>query len=335
MARHPVTRRGFCRVALAGAASIVVPVRFAAAQQNPAGSAAAVTLDDLNRMDRAGFVAVMGGTFDRAPWVADSVYDKRPFATVTALHQAMFDVLRDAPRDRQAVFFGKHVDALVTGKAAAAAVVSDESRREHSLIGLDRWSDADSARYQALNQAYEARFGYAFIIAVLRYTREATLAQIERRIRNDPSAEFAKTLREVFDISRLRVAARVTGPGMPRVSGSLDTHVLDATSGGPAAGMTIELFELAGDEAVRIAQSTTNAGGRNATPLIAGRPVPIGRYELRFGVGDYFSTRARGLADPPFLDVVPLRFAVADPESHYHVPLLCTPWSYSTYKGSG
>jgi 2-oxo-4-hydroxy-4-carboxy-5-ureidoimidazoline decarboxylase len=333
MVRHTVTRRGFCRVAVAGAAWIVAPMRLAATQQNTAGATGTVALDDLNRMDRAGFVAVMGGTFDRAPWVAETVYDKRPFATVTALHQAMFDVLRDAPRDKQAAFFGKHVDALVTGKAAATAVVSDESRREHSLIGLDEWSEADSARYQELNKAYEAKFGYAFIIAVLRYTREATLAQIERRMRNDPSTEFTKTLQEVFDISRLRVAAKVTGPGMPKVSGWLDTHVLDATSGGPAADMSIELFELAGDQAFKIARATTDADGRNGTPLITGRPVPIGRYELRFGVGDYFSTRAKGLADPPFLDIVPLRFSVADPESHYHVPLICTPWSYSTYKG--
>jgi 2-oxo-4-hydroxy-4-carboxy-5-ureidoimidazoline decarboxylase len=334
MVRRTVTRRGFCRVAVAGAALIVTPMRFAAAQQSPAAGTATVTLDDLNRMDRTGFVSVMSPTFEAAPWIAEAVYDQRPFATVTALHQAMFAVLRGAPRDEQATFFGKHVDPLVTGKAAATAAVSDESRREHSLIGLGNWSEADSARYQRLNKAYEAKFGYGFVIAVLRYTKEATLAQIERRMKNDPSTEFTKTLQEVFDISRLRVAAKVTGPGMPKVSGWLDTHVLDATAGVPAAGMTIELFELAGDEVVRIARATTNADGRNGTPLIAGRPVPIGRYEMRFGVGDYFSTRARSLADPPYLDVVPVRFSVADPESRYHVALLCTPWSYSTYKGS-
>jgi 2-oxo-4-hydroxy-4-carboxy-5-ureidoimidazoline decarboxylase len=334
MVRHTVTRRGFCRLALAGAASMVTPLRFAAAQPSPTGSPGTVSLDDLNRMDRAGFVAAMGGIFDRAPWVADTVYDKRPYATVAALHQAMFDVLRDAPRDKQAAFFGRHVDPLVMGKAAATAVVSEASRREHALSGLDAWSEADSARYQKLDKAYEAKFGYAFIIAVLRYTREATLAQVERRLRNDPSTEFSKTLQEVFDISRLRVAATVTGPGLPRVTGVLSTHVLDTTSGGPAAGMAVELFELAGDQAYTIAKSMTDAAGRNATPLIAGRPVPIGRYELRFGVGDYFRARARGLADPPFLDVVPVRFSIADPESHYHLPLICTPWSYSVYRGS-
>ncbi len=68
--------------------------------------------------------------------------------------------------------------------------------------------------------------------------------------------------------------------------------------------------------------------------MIAGRPLPIGRYELRFAVGDYFKARGVALADPPFLDVVPLQFSIAEPEGHYHVPLIVTPWSYSTYRGS-
>ena len=83
-----------------------------------------------------------------------------------------------------------------------------------------------------------------------------------------------------------------------------------------------------------MASAVTNADGRPAAPLIADRPVPIGRYELAFAVGDYFARRGAALADPPFLDIVPIRFAVAEAEGHYHVPLLATPWSYATYRGS-
>src|SRR5215472_10997386 len=85
---------------------------------------------------------------------------------------------------------------------------------------------------------------------------------------------------------------------------------------------------------------TKVGGGRALTgvhtdqPLIGGRPVPIGRYELRFAVGKYFAARGVPLSDPPFLDEIPLRFAVSDPEGHLHVPLLVTPWSYATYRGS-
>ncbi|MEI6723172.1 MAG: hydroxyisourate hydrolase, partial [Betaproteobacteria bacterium] len=78
----------------------------------------------------------------------------------------------------------------------------------------------------------------------------------------------------------------------------------------------------------------TNKDGRTDTPLIAGRPVPIGTYELRFAVAGYFKSRGVALADPPFLDVVPIRFAVAEAEGHYHVPLVMTPWGYATYRGS-
>ncbi len=75
-------------------------------------------------------------------------------------------------------------------------------------------------------------------------------------------------------------------------------------------------------------------GGRTDQPLISGRPLPIGCYEIRFAVGDHFRRRGIEAGDPPFLDIVPLRFSVAEPEGHYHVPLLCSPWSYSTYRGS-
>ena len=83
-----------------------------------------------------------------------------------------------------------------------------------------------------------------------------------------------------------------------------------------------------------IASATTNLEGRTDQPLIGGRPIPIGRYELRFHVGDYFARLGTPQGDPPFLDVVPVQFAVAEAEGHYHVPLLVTPWSYSTYRGS-
>jgi len=98
--------------------------------------------------------------------------------------------------------------------------------------------------------------------------------------------------------------------------------------------MAIELYEFAGERAHRIAAAVTNEDGRSDAPLIAGRPLPIGRYELRFAVGDHYRRRDVQGGDPPFLDIVPLRFSIAEPEGHYHVPLLCTPWSYSTYRGS-
>ena len=97
----------------------------------------------------------------------------------------------------------------------------------------------------------------------------------------------------------------------------------------------IELAQLCADgERQAIARATTNQDGRTYKPLVGGRPLPIAGYELRFHVGDYFARRGATQGDPRFLDVVPAQFAIGEPEGHYHVPLLVTPWSYSTYRGS-
>ena len=291
-----------------------------------------VTLGELNRMGSADFAASIGDTFELAPWVAEAAATRRPFAEVTALHDAMMGALRAAPRERQLEFLRGHPD--LAGKAARAGALTDDSRREQASVGLDSLSDEAFARFHRLNDAYKAKFGFPFMICVRRHTRDSILAQFERRLGNDAATEFAAALQEVFYITRLRVAAKVAGEGMPAVNGRLSTHVLDTHAGRPSAGVAIELHELAGKNAHCIQSAITNADGRTDQPLIGGRPLPIGRYELRFAMGNHFRSRGIDSGDPPFLDIVPLRFSIAEPEGHYHVPLLCTPWSYSTYRGS-
>lgn len=109
------------------------------------------------------------------------------------------------------------------------------------------------------------------------------------------------------------------------MSGFLTTHVLDTARGRPAAGVRIELVRVADGQVLRTV--TTNADGRTDEPLLATGELQTGEYELVFAVGDYFGERA-------FLDRVPVRFLIADAAQHYHVPLLVSPWSYSTYRGS-
>jgi 5-hydroxyisourate hydrolase len=111
--------------------------------------------------------------------------------------------------------------------------------------------------------------------------------------------------------------------------GRLTTHVLDTSIGRPAAGVRVVLRR---DGAV-VAEGVTNADGRIDQPLLEGAAFRTGRYELAFHIGDYFSGRDAALADPPFLDVIPLRFAISE-DGHYHVPLLVSPYGYSTYRGS-
>ena len=109
------------------------------------------------------------------------------------------------------------------------------------------------------------------------------------------------------------------------MNAKLSTHVLDLTRGKPAAGMKIELRELATGALLK--EAITNADGRTDTPLLTGADLRAGEYELLFHVGDYFGEKS-------FLDRVPVRFRLADPTASHHVPLLCTPWAYSTYRGS-
>lgn len=114
--------------------------------------------------------------------------------------------------------------------------------------------------------------------------------------------------------------------------GRLTTHILDTTHGRPAQNVDIRLFSL-GDTRELVASATTNEDGRTSYPLLEGELMLTGTYELEFDIGDYFRAHRVELATPAFLDTVVIRFSL-DGDGDYHVPLLASPWSYSTYRGS-
>jgi 5-hydroxyisourate hydrolase len=114
--------------------------------------------------------------------------------------------------------------------------------------------------------------------------------------------------------------------------GRLTTHVLDTASGKPAAGLKIELFRLG--ESAPLKTIRTNADGRADGPILEGESFTGGQYELRFHAGDYLRASGTALPEPAFLDIIPIRFGIADQAAHYHVPLLLSPYGYSTYRGS-
>jgi 5-hydroxyisourate hydrolase len=116
--------------------------------------------------------------------------------------------------------------------------------------------------------------------------------------------------------------------------GILTTHVLDTMNGCPAAGMRVALYRVAGGAATLLREVELDADGRVGGPLLEGTEFRPGRYRLTFDVAAYFRARGVTLPEPPFLDVVPLDFGLADAGAHYHVPLLASPWAYSTYRGS-
>jgi 5-hydroxyisourate hydrolase len=117
------------------------------------------------------------------------------------------------------------------------------------------------------------------------------------------------------------------------MSAKLSTHVLDTANGCPAHGIKIELWRLDGPRTL-LKTVFTNADGRTDAPLLVGDELKTGQYELVFFVGDYFAAKTPATSTARFLDTVPVRFGIADATASYHVPLLCSPWAYSTYRGS-
>jgi 2-oxo-4-hydroxy-4-carboxy-5-ureidoimidazoline decarboxylase len=292
-----------------------------------------ISLEALNAADRETFMSAIGEVMELAPWVAEETFAKRPFASIAALHQAMTDAVRNAAPERRAALINGHPD--LAGKAAREGKLTADSTAEQAAAGLDKLTEQEFADFHRFNDAYRKKFAMPFIVCVRRHGKQSILREFERRLDNDAAAEQKAALEEIFRIAALRLDQRVTASDRLKVYGHLSTHVLDVHAGHPAQGVAIELCEIAGaGEARVIKRAVTNADGRTEVPLFTGMPVPIATYELRFAVADYFAKARAPMAAPPFLDIVPVRFSVAEPEGRYHVPLLVTPWSYSTYRGS-
>jgi 2-oxo-4-hydroxy-4-carboxy-5-ureidoimidazoline decarboxylase len=290
-------------------------------------------LADLNACSKADFVAALANIFEYSPWIAEKAADARPFSGVTQLFDAMKAAVERAPSELRLALIEAHPD--LADKTQRAAGLTAESNAEQNSAGLDRLSDGEYQAFERVNNAYRAKFGFPYIVCVRRHSKDSILRDFERRLPNDATTETQASIAEICRIAALRLDQLVSGEDPLQVHGRLSTHVLDTHSGKPAAGIPVELVELSalGEDRI-ITRTLTNPDGRTDQPLIGGRPVPIGNYELRFNVARYFAARNVPLSDPAFLDSIPLRFSVADPEGHLHVPLLVTPWSYATYRGS-
>lgn len=285
------------------------------------------TLDELNAADAAGFTRLLEGVCENAPWVAQRAAVRRPFATVADLHAALLDVLREADAGTQVEFLNGHPE--LSPKALADPALSAESRAEQSGLGAGAFDEG----FAAQAAEYRAKHGIPFIVCVRRRTPWAIRQALAARLPRAPEEERAAALEEVGHIVRLRLVDRVTGPGMPRTGGHLSTHVLDTARGCPAGGMCVELL----CEGRVLKDEVLNGDGRTEGALIEGEPIRMGRYELRFHAGDYFAAwggPAGTRPELPWYDVIPVRFAVSEPEGHYHIPLLVSGWTYTTYRGS-
>jgi len=290
---------------------------------------------ELGALDAKAFVAAVGPVYENSPWIAERAHAQAaPFDSLTAIDEAMWAVVSAASKEEQLGLLRAHPD--LAGKAAVAGDLTMESTEEQQRAGLSQLSPEEMSEFQKLNSAYLAKFEFPFILAVRNANKGTILGAFRRRLKNDPGVEKAECLAQVRKIAWMRL--RLLAPPAP--TGKLTCHVLDTAYGCPAAGLPITLRFLGGSGGaaapapVVIGTFVTNSDGRLDGPALSGTAFAEGVYEWEFKVGEYFAVMGAPSSGTPFLDTVPLRFGIDNPEKHYHVPLLCSPWSYSTYRGS-
>ena len=167
-----------------------------------------IALDTLNGFGRVEFVAALGGIFEHSPWVAEAAFAQRPFPSVDALHRAMCGAVAAAGESAQLALIRAHPQ--LAGRAAIRGELTDASRREQGGAGLDQCSPEEFAQLHALNEAYERRFGFPFILAVRGQTRATILANMAARLDNARDVEQAEALHQIARIARFRLADLVS-----------------------------------------------------------------------------------------------------------------------------
>jgi OHCU decarboxylase len=166
-------------------------------------SRASISPDELKRLERARFVELFGGVFEHAPWVAERAFDAGPFHGIEALHGAMVEAMRRAPREQQLALIRAHPD--LAGRAAVAGELTVASSAEQASAGLDQCTPAEFERFRELNDKYKEKFRFPFILAVRCRTRAEILAAFEQRLDNSPEAEFEEALNQIARIARFRL----------------------------------------------------------------------------------------------------------------------------------
>jgi len=297
-----------------------------------------LTISSLKLQPRDDFVSFLGSVYEHSPWVAERLYDSlrsdgapSSINSLRELTTSMKRIVDESTHDEKLTLLRAHPDLALRDTSALTAA----SREEQSRVGA--WTDEERSRFSALNQKYRERFDFPFILAVRNATKYTVLSAVASRVGNTPEVERGIALSQVHKIARMRLLTMIELEGPPK--GYLTCHVLDTANGRPAAGMRVRLFRLTnGDDGQQrefLEEFVTNDDGRlPGGPALKGEAFRLGVYEYVFFVGDYFAGTNLETGGVPFLDEVPIRFGIDDAEEHYHVPLLVSPYSFSTYRGS-
>eukprot|EP00566_Odontella_aurita_P019463 CAMPEP_0113549826 /NCGR_PEP_ID=MMETSP0015_2-20120614/13652_1 /TAXON_ID=2838 /ORGANISM="Odontella" /LENGTH=306 /DNA_ID=CAMNT_0000450585 /DNA_START=275 /DNA_END=1195 /DNA_ORIENTATION=- /assembly_acc=CAM_ASM_000160 len=298
------------------------------------------SISRLLSLPRQKFIDLMGPIYEKSPWVAESFCEDHlgvdsnegnTIETVGQLASAMAAVVDAAPREKKLELLLSHPD--LCEKVEKLASLTEESREEQSRAGLNALTAEEREKFLLLNREYREKFGFPFILAVRNATKYTVLSAVEGRVGNDAETEFASAISQVHKIAWMRL---LTAIDVAEPKGFLTCHVLDTANGCPAASMMVRLQRLSPPESAGlVGEFVTNDDGRlPGGPALKGSDFKVGTYEWTFFVADYFSRKGNKISGTPFLDEVPIRFGIDDPDEHYHVPLLVSPWSFSTYRGS-
>ncbi|MGJ7580833.1 2-oxo-4-hydroxy-4-carboxy-5-ureidoimidazoline decarboxylase [Variovorax sp. RHLX14] len=172
-----------------------------------------ITLASLNACSRADFLVALGGVFEHAPWVAEAVVDRRPFASVDAMHRAMLGVIRSLPEAERVDFLNVHPE--LAGAQARAGVMTADSTREQGALASSAMAAEEIAHWDRLNRDYRERFGFPFILCARRHSHASMLESFERRLVRERDVELEAAVQEIELISRLRLADRIADHGLP------------------------------------------------------------------------------------------------------------------------
>ncbi|KAL3788460.1 hypothetical protein HJC23_011412 [Cyclotella cryptica] len=318
-----------------------------------------IPLNRLLDLPPAEFLSTLGGIYEKSPWIVEAFYNatlsptldaaviqsnKDAITNVRVLFHSIEKFMRSAEREKQLQLLKSHPDLCLKINAAqceAEQDITQESIHEQRRANLSSLTTEERTTFTTLNNEYKSKFPFPFILAVRNASKYTVLSALRGRVGSTLEEEVECALFQVNKIAWMRLLDIVDSPeGRDGHGGFLTCHVLDTANGIPASGMSIELFrwENGGEGASQrrlIGSFVTNDDGRLNGPALAGKAFKEGTYEWNFYVGDYFAKYSSSrISGTPFLDVVPLKFGLDDPTEHYHVPLLVSPWSYSTYRGS-
>ena len=295
-----------------------------------------IKVKDLWSKTPEGVVQVLGGIYEHSEWVAETLVkqdDYKSITTVSDLADAMKSIVNKASEDKQAALLTAHPD--LAQKVEQLSELTQESQDEQTSAGLQSMTSEEAETFRELNAQYKVKYPFPFILAVRHSTKHTVLAALKGRVSSGHSVSEEATIamNQVHNIAWMRLLEIVESD---ELKGFLTCHVLDTANGIPAANMRITLRKLVGDnEWALVGNFVTNYDGRlEGGPALKGEDFEVGTYEWIFHAGEYFASQGTSMGGTLFLDQVPLRFGIDNPDDHYHVPLLVSPWSYSTYRGS-